>query len=55
MEGISSGRRKAVMIVDLDSLAEKMATPIWVGLLLFGFCFLMELLGLVLIKMSIPG
>ncbi len=55
MEFFSSSRRKAAMFNDLGSLAEKMTTPVWVGFLLFGFCFLIELLGLVLIKMSIPS
>ncbi len=48
MEAFSSSRRKAI-------LAEKMTTPVWVGLLLVGFCFLVELIGLVLVKMSLPG
>ncbi len=30
-------------------------TPVWVGTLVFGLCFLVELIGLALVKMSIPG
>ncbi len=55
MEGSSATVRKVMTIRDLGRLIEDVMTPFRAGVVVFCFCFLVVLLGLLLIKMSIPG
>ncbi len=55
MEGSLTARRIGKTIDDLENLVGSAATPVRVGALVFGFCFLVVLLGLLYIRMNIPG
>ncbi len=55
VEGSSSTHRIIRTIEDWESLVGSAMTPVRVGALVFFFCFLVVLLGLLLVRATLPS